>query len=145
MQRAVTIWSEGSRLVADVFAPDDARDDQPCKHYDVYPAYFEQSCCVAADFFQNAFVWTVNMIELSGRTAVITGGASGIGLALAKRLSGVRPDTRSRKRVLRRCGNDGPGDIGRSLLYLYARIPTWPSISSASGHGIRCKSFNDHA
>ena len=28
MQRAVTIWSEGSSLVADVFVPDDARDDQ---------------------------------------------------------------------------------------------------------------------
>jgi uncharacterized protein len=28
MQRAVTIWSEGSRIAADVFAPDDARDDQ---------------------------------------------------------------------------------------------------------------------
>ena len=62
------------------------------------------------------------MIELSGRTAVITGGARGIGLALAKRLSGARPDTRSGDQVLRRCGNDGPGDIGRSLLYLYARI-----------------------
>ncbi len=56
----------------------------PGKHYDVYDKFFQPSVDMALDWYAKHRTRRHFMQNIAGKVAVVTGGASGIGLALAQ-------------------------------------------------------------